>query len=195
MSTRDGQIDYVATALRHFTGRDAELGLVQRLVDAPDGTALPVLAFHGVGGIGKTWLVRRLREILAGQDLPCATLDFDARFGGVAFRTDSGSALGEIRRQFGAVPCPRFDLAYAFLRYKEGQTGEPMLKGGGAAANAWDFIVEAGTALGGDVPGGNIAAWLARKIAKPVWKRVRAAPSSNGSARARATRTTWPCAA
>ena len=46
--------------LKHFTDRDDEQAFFARLLDFAAGSTLPVLMFFGVGGTGKTWLLRRL---------------------------------------------------------------------------------------------------------------------------------------
>ena len=50
--------------LRHFTNREDEKKVFTDYVNAMDGASLPALMFYGVGGIGKTWLTKRLRQLL-----------------------------------------------------------------------------------------------------------------------------------
>lgn len=162
--------------VQHFTNREAELALVQRLVDTSADGQLPLVMFYGVGGAGKSWLIRRLRETLQEEvRLPHAVLDLDGGFGGALYRQDPAAALGEIRRQLG-VACPRFDLAYSMLRFKQGEGDEPLLRGGGAAATAWELVGECASAVLHDIPGSNLAAWLAERLGKSVWKAVRDTP-------------------
>jgi hypothetical protein len=55
--------------------------------------------FYGVGGIGKSWLLRRLRETVSvPPELPTALIDFDPAIGGASYMNDRGFALAEIRR-------------------------------------------------------------------------------------------------
>ena len=105
--------------LRHFTNRMNELQVFRNAVDLPAGTPLPVLMFYGVGGIGKSWLLRRLRQELAGT-LPSALLDFEPSTGGTPYHADSAAPWPSCGADSTGVVCPRFDLAYSWLRHKEG---------------------------------------------------------------------------
>src|SRR5207249_930332 len=105
--------------LQNFTNRENELDVLRRVLDLAQGQPLPVVMFWGVGGNGKSWLLRKLREALP-PDFPSALLDLDPMTGGTPYHADSARALAELRHQLAAVAFPRFDLAYAWLRYKEG---------------------------------------------------------------------------
>jgi hypothetical protein len=148
--------------LKNFTNRVQEQAVFQKYVDAPEGTSLPVLMFFGVGGIGKTWLVQQLRDNLGapGGSIPHARLDFDHDAGGKRFGDDPAAALSEIRQLLG-VPCPRYDLAYAMLRYKQGAGAEPTLQGSGDAKMAFDAVVAFVLA---PVPAGSILAELVKRV-------------------------------
>ena len=55
-------------ALRHFTDRVHAVAAFRRHLDAPSDRVLPVLMFSGVGGVGKSLLVRKLiSEMRDGQ--------------------------------------------------------------------------------------------------------------------------------
>jgi len=57
--------------LKHFTDREDEQAVFAWLVNqsAPDGR--PMLMSYGVGGRGKSWLVKRLRvRLVDGSKLP-----------------------------------------------------------------------------------------------------------------------------
>jgi len=84
-------------------------------------TKLPVLMFYGIGGAGKTWLLKKLRQETPA-DVPAAYLDFDRQAGGQRFVLDPAAALYEIRQQIGRE-APRFDLAFAMLRHKQARGG------------------------------------------------------------------------
>ena len=163
-----------SSQLKNFTNRESELAVFQRGL-ARMRTPLPVLAFYGVGGNGKTWLIRRLAE--SAGTVPTALIDLEPRAGGSPLHTDSARALAEIRGQFEDVACPRFDLALAWLRFRQGVNDEPQFKGTGAAANVWEFLREAGEALADDVPGANVLNWLAGQVTKPVWERLKDTPA------------------
>ena len=66
-----------ASELRHFTNREDERTMFLRHLEAPLGSSVPVLMFYGVGGSGKTWLLRHLQEILSSRQIPSARLDID----------------------------------------------------------------------------------------------------------------------
>jgi hypothetical protein len=134
--------------LRHSTNRDDEQVAFQRILDIPTSEPVPLLMFYGVGGAGKSWPLKRLRQ--HADQLPSAHIDLDPRLGGQAFLSDPSRVLGDLRRQMGSsVHCPRFDMAYTWLRFKEGVEDEPSFRGSGVLGNAWELVVEAG---GGVVP-------------------------------------------
>ena len=113
--------------LRHFTNREQERHVLSRLLALPSGQPVPVVMFYGVGGTGKSWLLRRLRADLP-PEIPSALLDFDPQSGGAPYHTDYSRALAELRRQFASVECPRFDVPYSWLRFHEGVREDPLLK-------------------------------------------------------------------
>lgn len=160
--------------LKHFTNREDEKKVFTDYVNALDGASLPALMFYGVGGIGKTWLTKRLRQLLSeppfvnkpgDQIVPSVRLDMDVSGGGARYHNDPANAYAEIRRQFN-VECPSFDLAYAMLRHKQGLRDEAEFRHGGAFHNAWEFIGEAGSATLSSVPGGNLIVWMGKKASK-----------------------------
>jgi len=151
--------------LKNFTNRDGQLSEFRHRLDAPAGSPLPVWMFYGVGGIGKTWLLRRLSEALGDPPVvPSARLELDPTSGGAPYHQDSGFALAEIRRQLG-VECPRFDLTYALLRFKQGAGDEPHLKLGGAAHTAWELVIEVAKEVA-KFPGAGLVVWLGAKGSK-----------------------------
>jgi tetratricopeptide (TPR) repeat protein len=111
--------------IARFTNRDDERKLFHHWVAS--ATEPPVLMFYGIGGVGKSWLLKKLREETP-RDLPSAFLDFDVQAGGQRFVLDPAAGLYEIRQQLDR-PTPRFDLAFAMLRYKQGAAEEPGQKG------------------------------------------------------------------
>lgn len=159
--------------LRHFTNREKERDVLKRLRTKRDGP-LPVVMFYGVGGAGKSWLLGKLKEELAQEcaSLPTALLDLDPRAGGTTFHTDYSRALAAVRQKF-HLTCPRFDLAYAWIRHKEGITDEPLLQGSGPAADAFE-LVKAVASVAAGVPGvGHGIKKLGEYLKKRVFKRSR----------------------
>jgi tetratricopeptide (TPR) repeat protein len=152
--------------LRHFTNREKERDVLRRALALPRGQPLPVLMFFGVGGAGKSWLLRKLREDLPPH-VPSALLDLEPRSGGTPFHTDSSRSLAYLRGQFPGVACPRFDLAYAWLRYKEGIKDEPLFKGGGVVGAAVEAI---GEVASGALDGVPFVGMLVKKLAGKLRK-------------------------
>ena len=109
--------------MARFTDREDQQSLFQRHLSSTQEP--PVLMFFGVGGAGKTWLLKKLRTQVPA-DIPSAYLDFDVAAGGKRFGLDPATALQSIQQQL-AAPAPRFDLALAMLRHKQGGTAEPGL--------------------------------------------------------------------
>ena len=106
--------------IAHFTDReDLSKVFLGHLISPVEP---PVLMFYGMGGAGKTWLLKKLIEEVPDA-IPKAFLDFDRRAGGRRFALDPAAALFEIRQQLGK-PAPRFDLAYGVLRVKQGASEE-----------------------------------------------------------------------
>ncbi len=99
-------------ANRVFTNREKPIALFNAARAGLDPARHQVLAFHGIGGQGKTALRKRLAQILAGEDprravwgvLDCQVFDQAAR------------GLLELRktlRDSGPVRCTAFDVAIA----------------------------------------------------------------------------------
>src|SRR5262249_11506137 len=106
-----------------------------------------------------------LRETLGDPPtMPSALIDFDPTTGGASYQNDSGFALAEIRRQLG-VECPRFDLAYAMMRFKQGEGDEPLLKHSGPAGVAGEFVTEAAGEAAHGIYLGGLIVWAGKKVA------------------------------
>ncbi|MCE5217841.1 tetratricopeptide repeat protein [bacterium] len=108
-----------AIAINHFTDRREALAAFQAHLDAPEGQPLPVLQFFGVGGIGKSLLLEKLRNDLSETEkrLPVAAVDFRNERDRHRLRalTLLRVALGRHGLQF-----PEFDLVRAVLDAAEG---------------------------------------------------------------------------
>ena len=157
--------------LRHFTDREDVQAVFARLLNLPAPTPLPALMYYGVGGMGKSWLLKRLRAGLReGSDLPSAFIDFDSAVDGSQFR-EAGNLLAEVWRQFD-VDCPRFELAYSMMRFKQGAGDRPLRRGGGKSSSAWEFCQAGGQDILNGVPGGNLIAWAANKLGGAAGKKL-----------------------
>jgi hypothetical protein len=101
--------------LRHFTNRDHERCVLGRLLALPPGQPLPVVMFYGVGGTGKSWLLRCLRADWSSE-LPSALLDLDPQAGGAPYHTDYSRAGGVAATVgLGRVPAFRPGLSFDTL--------------------------------------------------------------------------------
>jgi tetratricopeptide (TPR) repeat protein len=152
--------------IARFTNRDDERKLFHHWVAS--ATEPPVLMFYGIGGAGKSWLLKKLREETP-RDLPTAFLDFDVQAGGQRFVLDPAAGLYEIRQQLDR-PAPRFDLAFAMLRYKQGAAEERGLKGQGTLGFAADLAAELVQKSAEKVPGVNV---VLDRLSKPLLERVK----------------------
>ena len=152
--------------LKNFTDRDDELAQFQRLLALEEPTQIPALMFYGVGGTGKSWLLKRFREWLAGGPMfPSAYVDFDRRSGGPSYASDFSNLLAEIWRQLD-VECPRFETAYAWMRFEQGAGERPLVRHSGEIGTGWEFVKEGASAGLGWVPGFNLIVWATDKFGK-----------------------------
>ncbi len=152
--------------LKNFTDRDDELARFQRLLALEEPTQIPALMFYGVGGTGKSWLLKRFREWLAGGPMfPSAYVDFDRRSGGPSYASDFSNLLAEIWRQLD-VECPRFETAYAWMRFEQGAGERPLVRHSGEISTGWEFVKEGASAGLGWVPGFNLIVWATDKFGK-----------------------------
>ena len=163
-----GQINTTPSEeLSYFTNRVDELTAFNRILNIPEKQPIPVLMFYGVGGAGKSWMLKRLKQQI--KAIPTVYLDLDPKVSEQSWGKEPSLAFAEIRRQLGtSIKCPRFDLAYTWLRYKEGRSEEPMFKGSGLLGNTWEFVVEVGSAAAEDVPFSSLGSWLVGKLTAPV---------------------------
>jgi tetratricopeptide (TPR) repeat protein len=113
--------------------------------------------FYGIGGAGKTWLLKKLRTLVP-DGTRLGYLDFDVTAGGKRFLLDPASALQSLRQQL-MPDAPRFDLALAMLRHKQGMTEEPGL--------CLDVVAEV---VAAHLPG---AGPILKRLSKPVLARLK----------------------
>jgi tetratricopeptide (TPR) repeat protein len=127
-------------ATREFVGRGEELDALERPL--LEGVArIPVTAIVGVGGCGKSWLLRQhARRVRERHGLPVATLDFDRDSGGALYFDNLAAALLKLRSSMN-VDAPRFDLALGFWMHKRGYRDMPDWAGGGIVAETFKFVV------------------------------------------------------
>jgi tetratricopeptide (TPR) repeat protein len=151
--------------IARFTDRDDQRNVFHRYLNF--ATEPPVLMFYGIGGAGKTWLLKKLRLEMPG-DVPAAYLDFDAQAGGRRFALDPAAGLCEIPQQIDR-DAPRFDLAFAMLRHKQGAAEEPGLPVAGALGLAMEIAAEWVQAAA-IVPGVNVAV---NRLRPQVLKRIK----------------------
>lgn len=167
-------------ALKYFTNREGFIDAFIRYLHAPEGEPLRVLMFYGVGGIGKTTLIRKLSGNLRLADkatppfpkpsLPQARFDFDTlRDPLQAYREVLLRLRSELERDFG-IPFPRFDLCLAVLLAQEGGQAPDLVRLNPALNDAFKFATAIISApLAG--LGGFIQREVARSGPLEVWVR------------------------
>ncbi|MBS1835455.1 MAG: hypothetical protein JST65_22245 [Acidobacteria bacterium] len=132
-----------------FTDRQEPLQIFHRYLEAVQGP-FPALMFYGMGGIGKSWLLRKLRLELTGvHAMPSVLIDYTKEQDSNPFLADSLLFLAEVRR-LTEWPCPQFDLAFAFTLVKRYRMDEASLEHSVKNAGAgmiWEAVKAAGGAL------------------------------------------------
>ncbi|HEV3168168.1 MAG TPA: tetratricopeptide repeat protein [Isosphaeraceae bacterium] len=158
-----GRVGASRPELAHFTDREPFLEIFRRLLAAPQNTALPVLAFHGVGGVGKTALLNRLAQELEELHPPLPHARFNvenlkseamaARECLLRFRADLESAFG--------LRFPSFDLLLSVLLAGEGGPPPPLVALNPDLKDAINLV----TGLFG-IPSATLGAFLARQATR-----------------------------
>ena len=139
--------------LEMFTDREELLGLFSRHLDAaaevPNGAASRLLMFYGLGGIGKTALVRKLgQEVQANApEVPQARFDLD----GAGETTQPSRRVllalrSDLERRYKAS-FPRFDLCLAVLMAREGGASTPLAPLPPVLSNTFAFVLALAGAL------------------------------------------------
>jgi tetratricopeptide (TPR) repeat protein len=143
----------------HFVGRETERNIFLRYLGLPIGAVprLPVLMFLGIGGAGKTWLLKYLQSQISGpfSTVPCVRIDFTREGASNLFRDDPSAVLSVVRMIAKNDPCPRFDIAYAYLRVLRGVADKSKLVKKGRKT-AWDVTREVLKAGLSDTPHGKM---------------------------------------
>jgi tetratricopeptide (TPR) repeat protein len=117
-------------AVRKFTDRDSARGAFDKALSAylSGADAFRVLAYYGVGGIGKTSLLTELGNLAAiraqalGAELCTVRLDFDSDH-----LTSAAEAQYAFRMQWPG-PCPLFEFALARYWVAQGRSLEQIQK-------------------------------------------------------------------
>ncbi len=115
-------------ALKYFTDREEAIEAFERYLHAPAGTDLRVLTFYGVGGIGKTTLVRKLCDDLQQAGISHVRYDLSTvRDQTQAYREALLQMRCDLESQF-RIPFPRFDLCLAVILAREGGEPPPLVR-------------------------------------------------------------------
>jgi tetratricopeptide (TPR) repeat protein len=109
----------------YFTDRTDQKEQLREILDTPRGEHVPVLAWYGVAGAGKSSLVRKLRELLRTEhpDVPHALWDFNSGFDREKVLTGLRNELVLWSRALRGkdFAFPRFDVAQSVLSEKMGE--------------------------------------------------------------------------
>ncbi len=163
-------------ALEYFTNRENFLDAFARHRDTPLGEDLSVLVFYGVGGIGKTTLIRRLCADLGASSpvLPFARFNLEnISEQALAYRDVLTRLRSDFENDF-RIKFPRFDLALAVLLAQEGGEQTPLVQISpglqsvfGAALELTPDILRAGMKLAGQ----QLRSAMSRSAALEQWVR------------------------
>jgi len=128
-------------ALEYFTDRENAISTFQRYVHPVAATALPVLVFWGVGGIGKTALLQRLTTDLRDANPPLPHALFSMENVGDQTRAYREVLLRwrcDMESQF-RIEFPHFDLCLGVMLAREGGTPPPLVQFHPALRQALEF--------------------------------------------------------
>jgi tetratricopeptide (TPR) repeat protein len=127
-------------ALEYFTNREGAIEAFERYLNAPAGADLRVLTFYGVGGIGKTTLINKLRDNLRQANIPHARFDMQTiRDQTQAYREAMLQMRYDLEEEF-RIPFPRFDLCLAVILAREGGEPPPLVQINPFLQDAFRFI-------------------------------------------------------
>ncbi len=127
-----------------FTGCEMQLEVFRRLINAPEGDALPSLAIHGVGGCGKTTLIGKLADELDRLDppMPYARFNFENR---KSPATAAREVLLRLRSNLEdriGLTFPRFDLLICLLLAAQGGRAPSLVALNPSLKNALDVMMD-----------------------------------------------------
>jgi len=144
--------------LANFTNRVKEQAAFARLLATPQGMPLPILHLYGVGGIGKTWTLKKLQDNATAAGVPNGFVDLEQLSSTVGV---SVQALATLRGQLSAYDMPRFDLTLAwYWKHSEFTKDNPAWKLGGPA----DLVVDLIDAVAGVPLLGKGVKWLGKRF-------------------------------
>ena len=111
---------------KRFTDRQSHIDVFRRYMDSVSAP-FPALMFFGMGGVGKSWLLRKLRLEMTGLlAAPSVMIDYTREQGSNAYILDPLLFLAELRK-ITEAPCPRFDVAFALALVRRYQQDESAL--------------------------------------------------------------------
>jgi tetratricopeptide (TPR) repeat protein len=126
-----------------FTDRERHLEEFRRVLAAPEEESLRVLAFHGVGGRGKTRLLDKLADELDRLQPPMPHARFD-----VANLKSPATAVREVLLRLRSdlesrfrLTFPRFDLLLSVLLAAEGGPPPPLVALNPSLKSTFDFTM------------------------------------------------------
>ena len=85
--------------------------------------------------------------------------------GGAKYHRDLSALLAEVWLQFD-VECPRFELAFTMMRFKQGAADKPLLRHSGKVSAGLGPVCRGGRSLLNGIPGGNVLVWLGKRAAE-----------------------------
>ncbi len=129
--------------LDEFTDREPHLEAFRRVLAVPEGEALRVLAFHGIGGVGKTRLIDRFTQELDGLKPPVPYARFDIE----NVKSPAGAARevllrlrSDLESRF-RLKFSRFDLLLSVLPAQEGGASPPLVTLNPVLKGTFDFVM------------------------------------------------------
>ncbi len=134
--------------LKYFIGRDDFRDLFLRHLNLTDSNGSQVLVVHGVGGIGKTSLIRKLGQELDAAEapypkpaLPHARFDFENLESSIqAYR----EVLVKLRHDLGStfkIDFPKFDLCLAVMLAQEGGPAPKLVSVNPTLNRIYQFVL------------------------------------------------------
>lgn len=112
----------------YFTGREDAIADFRGFTTCPHLELMKILMFYGVGGVGKTSLMRKLGEDLDAADPPLPHAYFNlerVNSRAQAYREVLQRLRSDLKMNFN-IPFPRFDLCLEVLLAREGGTPPPL---------------------------------------------------------------------